>query len=110
MAEETKVFESELEGGIQYEVHVSQGFSGRSEIALKVEGEVISVVSAEVKRSGNIFCRTTKSKAGIIKKERQDISGTSPLSLSDVMSSGNDDEEDLEIEIENMMDKEKLDG
>ena len=85
MSEETKVFESELEGGIKYEIHVSQGFSGRSEIAIKVEGEVVSVVSAEVKRSGNVYCRPAKTKTTLIKKDNEEPQGPSDLSLDDVI-------------------------
>jgi len=91
MSEETKVFESELNGGIKYEIHVSEGFSGRSEIAIKVEGILVSALSAEVKRSGNIYCRPARLKTTLIKKEKIDISETTPsLNLNDVL----DDDED----------------
>jgi len=85
MSEETKVFESELAGGIKYEIHVSKGFSSRSEIAIKVEGEIISVVSAEIKKGGNIHCRPTMTKPAVIKKGIVDISDKSPLNLDDVI-------------------------
>ena len=84
MLEETKVFESELEGKIKYEIHVSKGFSGRSEIAIKIEGEVVTVISAEVKRSGNVYCRPARSKSTLIKKERVEPD-TSSLDLDDVI-------------------------
>lgn len=94
MSEETKVFESELEGGIKYEIHVSTGFSGRSEIAIKVEGIVVSAMSAEVKRSGNIYCRPARLKTTLIKKEKVNIAEqASPLDLSDVLGDGDDNEE-----------------
>ena len=87
MTEETKVFESELAGGIKFEVHVYQGFSSRSEIAIKIEGELISVISTEIKsRGGAIHCRHVKSRSANIKKEVIDISDKSPLSLDDVIT------------------------
>lgn len=85
MSEETKVFESELNGGIKYEIHVSQGFSGRSEIAIKIEGEIVSVISAEVKRGGNIYCRPSKSNTKLIKKDCENPLRPVNLNLDDVI-------------------------
>jgi len=92
---DTKVFSAKLSNGIEYELHESLSFSGRSEIALKIEGEVIVVIDTEVKRTGNIVCKPLMNKFLRIKKDPESI-GDSPnsLDLDDVM--GDDESEPIE--------------
>jgi len=92
MPEETMRFKDELEGGIKYEIHTSSGFSGRSEIAIIVEEKVVSVITVEVKRSGNVYCRPARLKTILIKKDKEELSGPSSLDLDDVL--GQDKDED----------------
>ncbi len=66
---ETKVFEGELMGGVNFEVHVQKGFSDRLELAVTIEGRVASVITVEKKRrTGSIVCKPVQSGSVIIKK------------------------------------------
>lgn len=85
MSDETKVFAATLSNGIKYEIHESKGFSGRSEIALMVEGEVAFVLDTEVKRTGNIICKPLQSKFIRIKKEPDTPEQELTLNLSDIV-------------------------
>lgn len=53
----TKVFEATLKSGVKYEIHESQGFGDRCEVAIIVAGEAVAVASINVKRSGAIECK-----------------------------------------------------
>jgi len=90
--EETKVFEGLLENDVNYELHVSQSFAGRPEIALIIAGEVVSVTVVEIKRSGNISCKPANSRTILIKRnlEEEDDEPVIP-SLNDVLDDNEGD-------------------
>lgn len=81
---ETKVFSGTLGSGIPYEVHTLEGFSGHSEVALKVEGEIVSITSIELKRTGSIFCRPINPGKVVIKREFKEKDVSAP-NLDDVI-------------------------
>ena len=98
MSEDTKVFDATLKNGIRYEIHESVGFSGRSEIALKVEGRVIFVLDTEVKRTGNIICKPLSSKFLRIKKDPEPVDPEPSLDLDDVLGDENTDSQESDQE------------
>jgi len=80
-----KVYEGKLNNDIHYEIYISEGFSGNSEIALKVENKVVSVTTIEIrKRTGNIICRPANIKNVLIKREFKKENVIIP-SLDDVL-------------------------
>lgn len=86
MSKDTQVFNSKLESDINYELHVTNGFSGRSEVALMIEGEFVSITSIEKKRGGNIYCRPIDSKSTLIKKDKKEGESIKDLNFDDVIS------------------------
>ena len=86
---ETKVYEGKLSNDVPYEIHISEGFSGKSEIAVKILEEIVSVTVIEVKRTGNIVCQPANSRRILIKREFKEENGTIP-SLDDVLKEPQD--------------------
>jgi len=82
---ESKVCEGKLDNGLSYEIHIFEGFSGKAEVALKIENKVVSVISVEIKqRSGNIVCQPF-AKRTVIKHEFKEENGIIP-NLDDVLN------------------------
>lgn len=54
---DTCVYNGKLDNDIKYSIHQASSFSGRSEIALFIEGDMVAVWGIEKKVSGNIECR-----------------------------------------------------
>ena len=92
--EETKVFEGLLENDVEYELHVSKSFAGRPEVALKIAGEVVSVIVVEIKRSGNISCKPANARTVLIKRCSSDEPEGKLPSMDDVLD---EEEENSEI-------------
>lgn len=88
---DTKVFSATLINGIQYEIHEAVGFSGRAELAILVQGEVIGVFDIETKRNGTIEIKPVRTKSMHIKPEEpchsSDSSRELPITLDDVVGS-----------------------
>jgi len=75
---DTKVFENTMPNGVKYEVHEVRGFSDRVELAIKVGGEVASILEIETKRTGNIVCKPAKARRVFI-----DMKGTTEVEIDD---------------------------
>lgn len=94
--EGTKVFEGLLENDVEYELHVSQSFAGRPEIALKIAGEVVSVIVVEIKRSGNISCKPANSRSVLIKRSLIEESDSTIPSMDDVLDEEEENSENIQ--------------
>ena len=73
MSNDTRVFSGQLKNEVNYEIHQSSSFSGREEIALMVEGEIVSVWNVEIKKTGTIECKPMSHKTCRITKMGVDI-------------------------------------
>jgi hypothetical protein len=88
---ETKVHEGILSNKIGYEIHIAETFSGKSEIAIKIDGEIASILTVSKKRSGNIACIPSQLGSFLIKKspETENLAEPPP-SLDDVLEPDSD--------------------
>ena len=90
--EANKVHSSTLRNGVNYSLYAVEGFAGRAELALKIEGKVLFVMTIDTRRTGNIVCKPTQSRELLIKRsqEGQEEPEVEEMDLSDVVPSPDD--------------------
>jgi len=95
------VHEGVIGNKVRYQILALESFSGISEIAIKIEGELSSVVTIEPKRTGKIVCKPSLANKVIIKKGEginlEEIKEPDPIDMSDVVGKINEEDEDDEI-------------
>jgi len=88
MSDAGSVHKGVIGNNVNYELFALEGFSGMSEIALKIEGQLVYVVTLEPRRTGNVVCKPSHSREILIKRDIRvnldEISGPEPVDLSDV--------------------------
>jgi len=92
---ELVVFEKMLPNGTKYELLESKGFSGHTELAIRIGGQIASILVIEQKRTGNVVCYPMQAKRTLIHIEKPEPPRPSgPPSLGDVLEArpepGND--------------------
>jgi hypothetical protein len=82
------VFEKELPGGSKYEILESVGFSGHTELAIRVGGKIASILTIEQKRTGNLVCKPAEARRTFIeiRPENETRRPSGPPSLNDVLN------------------------
>jgi hypothetical protein len=85
MSQDTLKFKGSLSNGVTYELHEAVGFSDRAEIALKIGGEVSTVIVVDHKRTGSIICRPVQTRTVTIKKIQELNTISSKPNLKDVV-------------------------
>lgn len=84
MGEGTIIFTGES-NGVKYEIHQLEGFAGNSEVAMKVNGEFMTIVKFIRKRNDNVYVSAQPGPTIVIKPKPE-------VSLNSAVS---DDEDDL---------------
>jgi hypothetical protein len=84
---ETKVFSGSVACGVSYELHQMDTFSNQTEIAMKVEGQVVAVVTIDKKRNGTIEVKPDHVRKVVIKPkvEVKNLSDKKP-SVDDIIA------------------------
>jgi hypothetical protein len=96
-----KVFEGTMSNGVSYEIHESSGFTSHSELAVIINGKVVSLIEAEGKRGGGILCKGIGSgsilvKPNTVKTEEPATQENPDLIYPRDSEIGSDEEADIE--------------
>jgi len=91
------VHEGIIGNNVKYQLFALEGFSGMSEIALKIEGQLIYVVTLEPKRTGNVVCKPSLAREILVKRSAsvnlEEIKDPDTIDLSDVAGFPEEDQE-----------------
>jgi hypothetical protein len=86
----TQLYEGEVCNGIKCELHEATSFSGRQEIALMLDGKIITVISVERKTGGKINCKVAESNK-LTLMEKSNPSPAADLDLGEESDTPEDD-------------------